>query len=116
MGFRGDAAVVGFQELAPQKVSTRTPRFTLEQWATLGAAAIADAGLTGVEIDGIVTSTLLESEMFVPSTIAEYLGARINFAETVDLGGASAAAMVWRAAAAVELGICQAVLCVIPAD
>ncbi|ORM25963.1 MULTISPECIES: thiolase family protein [Williamsia] len=116
MGFRGDAAIVGYTELPPQKVSTRTPRFTLEQWATLSASAIADAGLTGIEIDGIVTSTLLESEMFVPSTIAEYLGARVNFAEVVDLGGASAAAMVWRAAAAVELGICQAVLCVLPAD
>ncbi|MBA4022010.1 MAG: transporter [Gordonia sp.] len=116
MGFRGDAAIVGYTELPPQKISTRTPRFTLEQWATLSASAIADAGLTGIEIDGIVTSTLLESEMFVPSTIAEYLGARVNFAEVVDLGGASAAAMVWRAAAAVELGICQAVLCVLPAD
>jgi len=37
------------------------------------------------------------------------------FAEMVDLGGASAVAMVWRAAAAIELGLCNAVLCVIPA-
>jgi acetyl-CoA acetyltransferase len=33
----------------------------------------------------------------------------------VDLGGASAAGMVWRAAAAVELGICDVVVCAIPA-
>jgi acetyl-CoA acetyltransferase len=39
---------------------------------------------------------------------------KVNFAEMVDLGGASAAAMVWRAAAAVELGLCNAVLCVLP--
>jgi len=32
----------------------------------------------------------------------------------VDLGGATAAGMVWRAAAAVELGLCDAVLAVVP--
>lgn len=54
------------------------------------------------------------SGSFAPSTIAEYLGVKVNFAEMVDLGGASAAAMVWRAAAAIELGLCNAVLCVLP--
>ena len=52
----------------------------------------------------------------MPSTVVEYLGIPVNFAEYVDLGGASAAAMVWRAAAAIELGICSAVLCAIPAN
>ena len=32
----------------------------------------------------------------------------------VDLGGASAAGMVWRAPTAIELGVCNAVLCVLP--
>jgi acetyl-CoA acetyltransferase len=45
---------------------------------------------------------------------AEYLGIGVNFAEVVDLGGTTAVGMIWRAAAAIELGICQAVLCVIP--
>jgi acetyl-CoA acetyltransferase len=52
--------------------------------------------------------------MFVPATIAEYLGARVNFAEVVDLGGAVAAGMAWRAAAAIELGACDVVVCAIP--
>lgn len=51
----------------------------------------------------------------MPSTVAEYLGVRSNFAELLDLGGASAAGMVWRAAAAIELGICDVVLCALPA-
>jgi acetyl-CoA acetyltransferase len=116
MGLRGEAAIVGYVELPPERMSKASPApFTLEQWAELSADALADAGLTGEVVDGIVTSHLAESEIFVPSTIAEYLGVGANFAELVDLGGASAAGMVWRAAAAVELGLCDVVLCVLPA-
>lgn len=116
MGLRGDAAIVGYVELPPERLNKATPApFTLEQWAELSAAALADAGLSAESVDGIVTSHLAESEIFVPSTIAEYLGVGARFAEIVDLGGASAAAMVWRAAAAIELGICDVVLCALPA-
>ena len=53
--------------------------------------------------------------MFIPAMAGEYLGTRLNFAEVVDLGGASSVGMVWRAAAAIELGMCDTVVCVIPA-
>ncbi|MEB3062917.1 thiolase family protein [[Mycobacterium] zoologicum] len=116
MGLRGDAAIVGYVELPPERMNKAGPAgFTLEQWAELSAAALADADLPGELVNGIVTSHLGESEIFVPSTIAEYLGMPARFAEIVDLGGASAAAMVWRAAAAIELGICDVVLCALPA-
>ncbi|MGE2692433.1 thiolase family protein [Mycolicibacterium pulveris] len=116
MGLRGEAAIVGYVELPPERMNKAAPApFTLEQWAELGADALADAGLSGELVNGIVTSHLGESEIFVPSTIAEYLGVAANFAELVDLGGASAAAMVWRAAAAIELGLCDVVLCALPA-
>jgi acetyl-CoA acetyltransferase len=119
MGLRGEAAIIGYVELPPERLtkalSGPPAPFILEQWADLAAAALADAGLPAESVDGIVTSHLAESEIFVPSTIAEYLGVRANFAELVDLGGASAAAMVWRAAAAVELGICDVVVCALPA-
>ncbi|KKW66420.1 thiolase family protein [Mycolicibacterium elephantis] len=116
MGLRGEAAIVGYVELPPERMNKAGPApFTLEQWAELSAAALADAGLPAELVNGIVTSHLGESEIFVPSTIAEYLGVGANFAELVDLGGASAAAMVWRAAAAVELGLCDVVLCALPA-
>ncbi|KUH69053.1 transporter [Mycolicibacterium novocastrense] len=116
MGLRGEAAIVGYVELPPERLNKATPApFTLEQWAELASAALQDAGLSAELVNGIVTSHLAESEIFVPSTIAEYLGVRANFAELVDLGGASAAAMVWRAAAAVELGLCDVVLCALPA-
>lgn len=115
MGLRGDAAIVGFTELPATKRPTGPLEFNLEQWARLAAATLADAGLQASDVDGICTGHLQESQIFVPSTIVEYLGIRANFAELVDLGGASASGMVWRAAAAIELGICNAVLCVLPA-
>lgn len=116
MGLRGEAAIVGFHELPAERTPTGKPEFLLEQWARLAAAAVADAGLSVTDVDGLVTTGVFESEIFVPSTVVEYLGLKVNFAEYVDLGGASAAAMVWRAAAAIELGICEAVLCAIPAN
>ncbi|HYB83218.1 MAG TPA: thiolase family protein, partial [Mycobacterium sp.] len=116
MGLRGEAAIVGYVELPPERLSRASPApFIIEQWAELAAAALADAGLPGDVVNGIATSHLAESEIFVPSTVAEYLGIGARFAELIDLGGASAAAMVWRAAAAIELGICDAVLCALPA-
>ena len=116
MGLRGEAAIVGYVELPPERMNKAGPApFTLEQWAELSAAALADAGLPAESVNGIVTSHLSESEIFVPSTVAEYLGVDANFAEMLDLGGASAAGMVWRAAAAIELGLCDVVLCALPA-
>ncbi|MBI3690608.1 MAG: thiolase family protein, partial [Mycolicibacterium aromaticivorans] len=115
MGLRGEAAIVGYTELPSTKRPTGPLEFTLEQWARLAKAALDDAGLSASDVDGICTTHVQESQIFVPSTVIEYLGIKANFAEMVDLGGASAVAMVWRAAAAIELGLCNAVLCVIPA-
>jgi acetyl-CoA acetyltransferase len=116
MGLRGEAAIVGYVEMPPERMNTAAPApFTIEQWAELSAAALEDAGVPAESVNGIVTSHLGESEIFVPSTVAEYLGVDANFAELVDLGGASAAGMVWRAAAAIELGLCDVVLCTVPA-
>jgi len=115
MGLRGEAAIVGYVELPPERMNKAKPApFTIEQWAELSAAALDDAGIPAESVNGIVTSHLGESEIFVPSTVAEYLGIDANFAELVDLGGASAAGMVWRAAAAIELGLCDVVLCTLP--
>lgn len=116
MGLRGEAAIVGYVELPPERLNKAGPApFLLEQWAELSAAALEDAGLSAESVNGIVTSHIGESEIFVPSTVAEYLGVDANFAEILDLGGASAAGMVWRAAAAIELGLCDVVLCALPA-
>jgi acetyl-CoA acetyltransferase len=112
MGLRGDAVIAGIAEYKPERKYKGERRFTLEQWADLAAMALADAGVSSQQVNGLVCANIRESEMFVPSTIAEYLGWRVDFAERVDLGGATPIGMVWRAAAAIELGLCDVVVCV----
>ena len=114
MGLRGEAAILGYCELPPQRKLTREPSFNLEQWARLSKAALDDAGLSATDVNGVITPLIGEADMFVPSTVTEYLGIDANFAEIVDLGGAGSAAGIWRAAAAVELGLCDAVLVTFP--
>lgn len=108
MGKRS-AALVGFTEWAPQRNWDR-PMFGMEACARLAAEALADAGFEKDEVDGLVIGGLQESPMFSPLAIAEYLGIQTHFGEIVDIGGASSAGMIWRAAAAIEIGLCETVL------
>ena len=114
MGLRGDAAIVGFAEYRTERNYTGPRKFTIEQWAELTHLALQDAGLSARDLDGLVCSDIREAGMFTPATVVEYLGKPVNFAERVDLGGATAVGMVWRAAAAIELGICDVVICALP--
>ncbi len=70
-GLRGDAVVAGVAEYAPERKYTGPRVMTLEQWADLAAIALEDAGIPATDVDGLVCSTVRESDMFVPSTIAE---------------------------------------------
>ena len=113
-GLRGEAAIVGIAELAAERRPTGPPLFTLDQFALLAKMVIEDAGVDPGCVNGLLTHGVAESAMFAPATLCEYLGFALDFGERVDLGGATSAGMVWRAAAAVELGICDAVLAVVP--
>ncbi len=115
MGLKGEAAIVGVADYANERKYTGPRAFFTEQFADLTRLALDDAGLEKRDIDGICCNAIRETSMFAPATLAEYLGLHVNFAECVDLGGASPVGMVWRAAAAIELGICQAVVCAAPA-
>jgi acetyl-CoA C-acetyltransferase len=120
-GLRGEAAIVGCAEWAPKRRPERL-YMGLESYAELARMALADAGLAASDVDGLITGTnLMEARMLVPSAIAEYLGIATNFFDVVDLGGATGAGMAWRAAAAIEAGMCDTVLCLVqtqmnPAD
>jgi len=114
MGLRGEAAIVGIAELAPQRKPDRPARFTIEQYALLAKAALDDAGLAADTVNGLISHGINESDMFAPATLSEYLGIPVNYGEVVDLGGATSAGMIWRAAAAIELGLCDVVLAVVP--
>jgi acetyl-CoA acetyltransferase len=116
MGLNGEAAIVGYVEWKPERRGARHREFTIEQWARLTKGALDHAGVSAEQVNGIVTSGIQESAMFVPATVSEYLGIPVDFAEYVDLGGATGAGMIWRAAAAVELGIADVVVCAAPSS
>src|SRR5579872_7390483 len=117
MGAKGLAAIVGTAQYKPQRRQDAPVAFALDQVADLAGLAMADAGLAPAQIDGLAVTSVGfgEVRMFVPAMVGEYLGLKLNFGEVVDLGGACAVGMAWRAAAAIEMGLCNAVLCVIQA-
>ena len=114
MGLRGEAAIVGITELPAVRKPAGPGRFTIEQYALLAKQALDDAGIAADQVNGLVSHGIAESDMFAPATLSEYLGIPVNFGEVVDLGGATSAGMIWRAAAAIELGLCDVVLAVVP--
>ena len=109
MSLRGAAAVVGVGELAPQRYTGEAT--ILELLSQVAAEAIDDAGFKRSEVDGLIVHPIGGLPGFVPATVAEYLGLQPTFAETVDLGGATGAGMIWRAAAAIQAGMCTSCLC-----
>ncbi len=115
MAYCAGAAIAGFAEWRPEARSRAEPRyFTTEQWALLSRQALDDAGISPAMVDGIVTAGFPETSMMAPATVTEYLGVEAGFAEYVDLGGATSAGMIWRAAAAIDLGLASVVLCTVP--
>jgi acetyl-CoA acetyltransferase len=104
------AAIVGLSEWAPQR-RWPEPMFTLEAYARLTREACEDAGIEPGEVDGVLSNAIPEAPLFGPSALVEYLGLQANFAEVVDLGGASAVGMVARAAAAISAGLCDRCVC-----
>jgi acetyl-CoA acetyltransferase len=107
---RGVAAITGTGELKP--VRRTEGRTTLDMTAEVARLAAADAGIELRDLDGLLVDPFNDSPIVIPSTVAEYLGLKVNFAELVDLGGATGAGMVWRAAAAIAAGLCETCLCV----
>jgi acetyl-CoA acetyltransferase len=111
-GARSKGVIAGIGELKPVRKTEGVT--TLELIADVSRLAVEDAGLDHLQIDGLLVGPQVgETPQHVPATIAEYLGLKPTMANVVDLGGASGAGMVWRAAAAIEAGMCEAVLCVL---
>jgi len=110
MYLSGKAAITGIGELRPYK--NRDERRTLDLMAEAAAAAIKDAGLKKEDIDGLLVSPPSEDTYFMwPAQVAEYLQLFPSYMNMVELGGASAAGSVFRAAVMVSLGICSNCMC-----
>ena len=88
---------MGAAQYKPEKYATAPRMFHLDQVADLAGQALADAGLALQDLDGLVVHgpQFHEAGMFVPAMVGEHLGIKLDFAEVVDLGGASGVAAVW---------------------
>ena len=113
MSLKGKAAIVGLAELKPWKDAP--PDITpLKLMSRLTVEAIADSGLEKKDIDGfLVGMPFADPGMLYPASACEVLGINARMLNQVDIGGASPAGMVWRAAAAIDAGMCNAVLCIV---
>lgn len=112
----GSAFLVGAAEYKARRFSEVPTMNTLEQAADLALLALADAGLTLADVDGISVRGVYVSQQLLPSTLAEYLGVKVSFGDAPDLGGATPVGMAWRAAAAIERGMAGCVLCLYPGN
>jgi len=111
MTLKRSAAITGIAELKPTK--SAEGKTTLGIMAEVSRAAVLDAGLTVGDIDGLLIGPpIVEMTAMWPAVLADYLKVHPKYENVVDLGGASPAGMVWRAAAAIQAGMCSAVLCV----
>jgi acetyl-CoA C-acetyltransferase len=113
MSLNGKAAAIGIAELKPWKEPP--PDVTpLKLMAQLTADALNDAGLDKKDLDGfLVGMPFADPGMIYPAVAAEVLGINPRMLNVVDIGGATPAGMVWRAAAAIDAGMCNAVLCIV---
>jgi len=113
MSLKGKAAAIGIAELKPWKEPP--PNITaLGLMARLTAEALEDAGLEKKDLDGFLVGIPVADPGFIyPAAAAEVLGINPRMLNIVDIGGASPAGMIWRAAAAIDAGMAEAVLCVV---
>ena len=105
-------AITGIAEIPPRRDAGDDTAMDLV--LRVARDAMVDAALTPADLDGLLLApTFLGAPITVASMVADALGIRPAYCDVVDLGGATAAGMVWRAAAAIEAGACRTVLCVL---
>jgi len=106
------AAIIGVGELTP--VRRTEGATTMGLLARAARLALDDAGLEPGDVDGLFMGPQVgETPQHVPATLAEYLGLAPRAANVVDLGGATGPGMIWRAAATIDAGMAETVLCLV---
>lgn len=104
------AAIVGVGQSA---IGNLHGRRSLELLCDAARAATEDAGLTLADVDGLYIAPSRAEGWFSPSiTVAKALALEPRELATIDLAGASGAALAVHATAAVAEGRCEVALCV----
>ena len=102
----GAAAIAGIAAIEFSKDSGRSE---LRLAAEATSAALADAGLTPSDVDGLVTFTM---DSTAEIALARELGVgELTFFSQVGYGGGAACGCVLQAAMAVATGVAEVVVC-----
>jgi acetyl-CoA acetyltransferase len=106
MTLSGKAAIAG---IGATEFSKKSGRTELRLAVEAVRAALADAGLTASDVDGLVTFTMdTNSEI----AVARELGVpSLSFFSRINFGGGAACATVQQAAMAVATGVAKVVVC-----
>ena len=102
---RGSSAIVGVGTAGIGEAHGRTH---LELMAEAANNALAEAGFTMRDVDGLFTSTLVN--FFPALTIGEYFGIRPKYVGGTSLGGSSFVKYSLDAAVALQAGLCNVAL------
>ncbi|MBN9477548.1 MAG: thiolase [Bordetella sp. SCN 67-23] len=102
---RGAVAIVGVGQAGCGEARGRTE---MEILAEASRLAVADAGLTMDQIDGLATAS--SSSAMWGLSVVEYLGLRPRFVDSTMIGGSSFVAHMMPAMLALASGQCDAVL------
>jgi acetyl-CoA acetyltransferase len=77
------------------------------------ARAVADAGLTPGDVDGLFTEPQFSEPLLLHGhALGRMLGLKTNYLSTKSIGGATAISLVQEAAMAIDAGLCEVAVCV----
>ena len=99
-------AIVG---VAENGLGDTNGRSELQLQAEAAAFALADAGLTASDVDGIFAASN-DMHWYPPVLVAEYLGISASYTDSTNIGGSSFEAHIGHAAAAIAAGLCEVAL------
>jgi acetyl-CoA acetyltransferase len=102
---RGGTAIVG---AAVCGIDSKPGYSAMELLAKASLSAIADAGLTPGDIDGVFST--LSEDMFSALSVPEYLGIHPSVVDSTRTGGSAFQIYAMWAALALDAGLCNAVL------
>ena len=106
--YAGQVAIVGVGETPVGKVPGRSALWFNAEATRL---ALADAGIDKHQVDGLLTCPSFVAPFHRMSVaVSEYLGIQPTFSNTVNVSGASAAASISLAAAAIHAGLAETVV------